>query len=297
MAIVNDYPWKLELCQPQILCYIRSNMKEIRITPSRPWWQIDFKELWDYRELLFVLAWRDVTVKYKQTLLGVSWVVFQPVITTGIFSIFFGKIAKIPSDGLPYPLFVLIGLVFWNFFSAGVSNASNSLLSNSHIITKVYFPRVIVILSAILTAGVDFLVTLVVLVVAILFYGYLPSPIVLLVLPAITLILLLTMAGLGLFAAAVNVRFRDVRYILPFFIQIGLYVTPVIYPLSAIYDYRKWLLMLNPLTGVIESARIVFIGKNVDWGLIGISFMISLVIFVVGLYCFRATEDVFVDIA
>lgn len=271
-------------------------MKEIVIGPIEPWWKIDFKEIWDYRELLFVLVWRDVAVKYKQTVLGISWVVFQPLITTGVFSIFFGKIAKIPSDGLPYPLFALIGLTIWGFFSSGVISASNSLISNSSIITKVYFPKIIVPISAIITASVDFIITLLLLVAAILFYGYFPSILSLLILPIIMLIMLLTISGFGLLAAALNIQFRDVRFLLPFFIQIGLYVTPVIYPLSVIYDYRKWLLMLNPMTGVVETARAIVQGTSLNWQLISISLIMAIVSFLIGLCVFRKTEGLFVDI-
>ena len=272
-------------------------MTEIIIRPSELWWKIDLKELWSFRELYFTLAWRDVLVRYKQTLLGITWVVFQPLVTTGIFSIFFGKIAKIPSDGLPYPLFTLIGLAFWNFFSSGVSNASNSLIFNSNIITKVYLPKLIVPLASIVTSAVDFSVTLGLVALALVFYGYLPSMQTIFVFPILLIMLLVLMNGLGMLFAALNIRFRDIRFILPFFIQIGLYLTPVIYPLSVIYDYRRIFLILNPLTAIVETARALVLNKAISWDLIGIGYGISVIVFFVGLWTFRQTESVLVDIS
>ncbi len=272
-------------------------IKPIIIRPSEPWWKIDFAEIWQYKNLLYVLAWRDVTVRYKQTVLGILWAVFQPLVTTGIFSIFFGTIAKIPSDGLPYPLFTFIGLALWNFFSSGIANASNSLITNASIITKVYFPRFLVPFASIATSGVDFAITLLLVLVAILLYGYIPSIQTLYVFPMLLVILVLAMGGLGLMTAAINIKFRDVRYILPFFIQIGLYITPIIYPLSVIHDYRRWILMLNPMTAVIESSRALVNSASLDWLMISIGFLVALGLFILGLYLFRKTEYLFVDIS
>lgn len=270
---------------------------EIVIRPDNPWWKINLTEFWQYRELLYVLAWRDIAVRYRQTLIGVAWAIFQPLITTGIFTIFFGKIAKIPSDGLPYPLFAFAGLTIWNFFSGGISNASQSLISNAGIVNKVYFPRLIVPLAAILTAGVDFLITVIMLLLAIFFYGYYPNGwVAITVLPLLLLILLLTMSGLGFLTSAINVYYRDVRYALPFFIQIGLYVTPIIYPLSVIYDYRRWFLVLNPLTAVVESSRALIKGVPPDYSLIAIALFVSLVVFLFGLFVFRKAEAVIADL-
>lgn len=271
--------------------------KEIVISPKKEWWKIDLAEIWSFRELLFILAWRDVAVRYKQTILGISWAIFQPLVTTGVFSIFFGKIAKVPSDGMPYPLFAFMGLTFWGFFSNGVINASNSLINNGSIISKVYFPKVIVPISSIITAGLDFLITFALMIIAVFAYGYTPLIISPIVLPILLLIILLTTAGLGFFMAALNIQFRDVRFLLPFFIQSGLYLTPVIYPLSVIYDWRKWILMLNPLTSVMETARALVLGTSLNWTLIGIGLITSLLTFLVGLYIFRKTEDLFVDIS
>lgn len=270
--------------------------QEIVIRPKKDWWKIDLRESWQYRELLYVLAWRDIAVRYRQTILGVLWAILQPLITTGIFTIFFGKIAKIPSDNLPYPIFSFIGLTIWSFFSNGVSNASQSLLSNLGIISKVYFPRLVVPLASILTSSVDFLITVSLLLIVIFFYGFFPNFLLTLIfLPLILSILLLTMAGLGFFTSALNVRFRDVRYALPFFIQIGLYVTPIIYPLSIIYDYRRWFLILNPLTAVVETSRALVSGNSIDLTLFISAIPISLIIFFGGLFFFRQTESIIVD--
>lgn len=271
--------------------------REIIIRPEQPWWKIDFKELWQYRELLYIFSWRDIKVRYKQTILGVIWVLFQPIITTGIFSIFFGKIARLPSDNLPYPLFVFSGLIIWNFFANGLSSSSQSLVIHEGLVKKAYFPRIILPLSAVVTTGVDLLIVLPVLLAAIFFFGYSPHPASLLLLPVLFIVLFLTTSGLGLLLSAINVKYRDVRFILPFFIQIGLFLSPVIYPISAIYDLRKWVLILNPLTGVIEVSRQLISGALINWFQLGLSFFIALAVFLVGFYYFRKTENLFADLA
>ncbi len=271
--------------------------REIIIRPEQPWWKIDLNELWHYRELLYIFSWRDIKVRYKQTILGVIWVLFQPIVTTGIFSIFFGKIAKLPSDNLPYPLFVFSGLIIWNFFANGLSSSSQSLVIHEGLVKKAYFPRIILPLSAVITTGVDLLIILPVFFAAILFFGYLPHLTSLLFLPILFIILFLTTSGLGLLLSAINVKYRDVRFILPFFIQIGLFLSPVIYPISAIYDLRKWVLILNPLTGVIEVSRQLISGALINWFQLGLSFFIALLVFLVGFYYFRKTENLFADLA
>lgn len=270
--------------------------KEILIQSKKNLWFIDLRELWQYRELLYVLAWRDIAVRYKQTLLGILWAIFQPLLTTGIFTVFFGKIAHIPSDGIPYPLFTFIGLTFWNFFSNGVSAASNSLLANGGIISKIYFPRIIVPLAAIATSGVDFIITFTLLIIGLVIFGRVPQIQSLWLFPLLMLILILFMVGTGFIFAALNIRFRDIRYILPFFIQIGLYVTPIIYPFSVIYDARKYLLALNPLTAVVETARSLIGGAALNWPVIWTGLGVSIIICAIGYYFFRQAEDQFVDI-
>lgn len=270
--------------------------KEIVIRPKKVF-SLDLSELWQYRELLYIFTWRDIKVRYKQTLLGVGWVLFQPIVTTGIFSIFFGKLAKMPTGEIPYPLFSYAGLVIWLFFSNSLVAASNSLVENSNMLKKVYFPRLLLPFSAILTAVVDFFISLPLLFIICLFFGFFPSPLLLLYFPLLLLIILLTVSGVGMFLSSVNLKYRDVRYILPFFIQIGLFLTPVIYPLSVISDYRKWVLMLNPLSGVIEIWRQLITGNSqIDLNLLFASLIFSIVIFTFGLIYFKKTELFFADI-
>lgn len=270
--------------------------KTIVIKAQSTWWHINLHELWEYRELLYILIWRDLKVRYKQTLLGILWVLIQPLVTTGIFSIFFGTIAKIPTNGLPYPIFIFAGLCIWNFFTSGVSAASNSVVSNQGLIQKIYFPRLIVVGSSIATVGVDFFVTLILLFVALFTFGYYPGFPGLLFLPVIFLILFLFISGCGMLAAALSIRFRDVRFLLPFALQLGLYISPIIYPLSVVTGYKKTLLMLNPMTGIIEAFRAIIQTKPVDTPLLALSFVLTLLIFTLGLWFFRNAETYFVDL-
>jgi len=270
---------------------------KIIIKPKPKWILLDIKEIWRYRELFWIFAWRDLKVRYKQTLLGVVWALFQPLFSMLIFTIFFGNIAKIPSGNLPYALFVLIGLVFWGFFSGTLSHASNSLIENEGIIKKVYFPRLIIPLSTIVTGFVDFVIAFALLLLATLYFRILPNGLVLFVIPFGLLISAFAAGGTGLLFSAFNVKYRDVRYILPFFIQTLIFLTPVIYPTNIMRPEFRTLMALNPMTGVIESLRTVFAGSAaVNWNILGISAISSIVIFVVGLYYFRSTERFFADI-
>lgn len=282
-------------CKRQSFSGRIANM-EVIIKPNNTF-HFDLNELWNYRELLYIFTWRDIKVRYRQTFLGVAWVLFQPVATTAIFSIFFGKLAKISSGNLPYPLFVLIGLIIWTFFSSALSTASMSLVSYENMIKKVYFPRIIIPLSEIITACIDFFATIFFLVVMIIYYRFFPNPAIILVGPLLLIILLATICGLSFFAAAFNIKYRDVRFILPFFIQIGLFVSPVIYPIAVIFDYRKWLLYINPLTGVIETFRALIANDPLNWPLIGVSAIGSSIILFFGLLYFVKTERYFADIA
>jgi len=270
---------------------------EIKIKPIKTNFYLNFRELWDYRELFYIFAWRDIKVRYKQTVLGIAWVLFQPLVSMVVFTIFFGNFAKIPSGNLPYPLFVLCGLVFWTFFSNSLSAAGSSLISNENIIKKVYFPKVILPLSAIVTGSVDFVINIILLFAVGLYFRFIPP---LLILPIILLgyiISFLTASGLGLFFSALNVKYRDVRYIIPFFIQTLIFLTPVIYPTSIIKSSVKALFMLNPMAVVIESMRGVISGSiGIDFLGLGIASLIALVIFLTGLAFFNATEKFFADI-
>ncbi len=269
---------------------------EIVIKPRKKWKLLDFQGLWRYRELFFIFTWRDIKVRYKQTFLGITWVIFQPLMSMGIFTIFFGKIAKIPSEGLPYELFVFIGLVFWTFFSSSLTHTSNSMVDNANIIKKIYFPKEILPLSAVVTSFVDLAINFVVIIIMALYYGFTPSLYILALLPFCVLITIFTASGLGFFLASINVKYRDIRYILPYFIQILLFLTPVIYPSSVLRDSLRYLFALNPMTGVIESMRVAFKGSSsFDYPMLFISCFISVIIFIAGLYYFKRTENFFAD--
>lgn len=266
------------------------------IRPKKTFSLRDLKELWQYRELLYFFVWRDLKVKYKQTAIGISWAVFQPFLTMVVFSIFFGRLAKMPSNGIPYPIFVYTGLLLWQFFSASLSEISNCLISNQAIITKVYFPRLILPISTTVTKFVDFFIASFILIGLMVYYQYLPNLNGLLVLPLLLLIAFMISIGLGLFLSALNVKYRDVRYALPFFIQIMLFITPVIYPISIAGKY-SWILTINPMTGVVTTARTALLSKGaIDWPLLLISGIICLVILIIGLIYFKKTEKHFADI-
>lgn len=269
---------------------------ETIIRPKKTFSLQDIKDVWRYRELLYFFSWKDLKVRYKQTLIGILWAVFQPFITMVVFTLIFSRLAKIPSDGIPYPIFVYVGLLIWQFFSTAVTDASDSLVGNQNIITKVFFPRLILPLSATLTKLVDFFFASLVLVILIFYYHYSPHLLGLLILPLLLLITFLLASGAGMFLAAINVKYRDVHYVLPFFIQIMLFVTPVIYPASIAGKYSK-LLALNPMTGVIKAAQAAILGNApVNWTLLLISGSVAVAIFVIGLFYFKLTEKYFADI-
>lgn len=259
---------------------------------------IDFREIWAFRELLYVFTWRDIKVRYKQTLLGIIWVLFQPIVTSIIFSIFFGKIAKIPSDGLPYPLFSYAGLIIWTFFSNGLNFASNSLVESGSLIKKVYFPRIIIPVSAAVTSAIDFVVSLPLLIGLLIYYQITPSPAIIIIGPLLALQVIILVSGLGMGLAALNVRYRDVRYILPFFIQVGIFLTPVIYPIRVLEDYRRYLVALNPLSGIIEIWRALIVGRGeFDYLMILISLVVTVIVVGTGVLYFKLTEKFFADLA
>jgi len=270
---------------------------EIKIKPVKTNFYLNLKEIWNYRELFYIFAWRDIKVRYKQTVLGITWVLFQPLVSMIVFTVFFGNFVKIPSGNLPYPLFVLCGLVFWTFFSTSLSSASSSLTSNENIIKKIYFPKVILPLSTIVTTSVDFAISIILLFIVGFYFKFIPSISILIVIPLGYLISFLTASGLGLFFSAINVKYRDVRYIIPFFIQTLIFLTPVIYPTSIVKSSSKFLFVLNPMSAVIESTRGVVSGNSsIDFLSLGIATLMSLAIFFFGLAFFNATEKFFADI-
>lgn len=275
-------------------------MKKNNITVIKPkpkWALLDFSEIWKFRELFIVFAWRDIKIRYKQTILGAAWAVFQPLTSMFIFTVFFGNFAKIPSGELPYSLFVLTGLVFWNYFSGILSRASNSLVENEGIVKKVYFPREILPLSTVGANLVDFGISLMLLMIVALYFHFMPNMLFLLVIPMGLIIGALGAGGLGLLFSAFNIKYRDVRYALPFFIQMMIFLTPVIYPTSIMRPSLRYLIALNPMTGVINAARVVFVGgTGLDWVTLAISAGASVLFFIIGLYYFRSTERFFADL-
>lgn len=275
---------------------------EETITPPKGFVRIDWAELWNYRDLFMVLAWRDISVRYKQTALGVAWAIIQPVTTMVIFSFIFNRMAGIQSgDGTPYPVFLCVGQLLWQFFSGTITNSSQALVANAQLVQKVYFPRLILPATAVTTGLVDLAIASTVLAGMMIWYGVAPGWIGLLTLPVQILTAMLCSLGIGLFLASVNIKYRDVRYALPFFISIMMYVTPVIYPVSMLdrHPVAKTLMTwLNPISGVISNARAGLLGHSpFQWDVLGISLLVSIVYVVLGLCYFRATERYFADIA
>jgi lipopolysaccharide transport system permease protein len=274
---------------------------EYVISPPKGVLSLDWRELWRYRDLFLVLAWRDISVRYKQTVLGVVWALFQPVITMVIFTFIFNRVAKIESgDGTPYPVFLYVGLLLWQYFSNTLTHAADSMISNSALIQKVYFPRLIVPAATAITALVDFAIPAVLLAGLMAWYHVVPHVAGLAILPVLLLCAVMCAMGAGLFLAAINVKYRDVRYALPFMIQVVMYVTPVIYPVAMLDRHpviKGLMLWCNPISGVITVARGSVLGAGtVQWDVLGISLLMSFVMFVAGLYYFRNTERYFADI-
>ncbi len=266
------------------------------IKPKKVWSLDDIREIWQYRELMFFFVWRDIKVRYKQTVIGILWAIIQPFITMAVFSVFFGKLAGIPSDGIPYPIFVYVGLLFWQFFSGSLGETANTLIGNASIITKVYFPRLILPIADTATKLVDMFFASIILVGLMFYYGYTPHLVGILLIPILLFISFLIAVGGGLILASVNVKYRDIRYALPFFLQILLFLTPVIYPGSIAGKY-SWLMALNPMTGVIKAARNGILGvAPVNWLLLFLSFLGALLVFAIGVIVFKKTERYFADI-
>jgi homopolymeric O-antigen transport system permease protein len=267
-----------------------------RIEPSRGWVTLKLREIWEYRELLYFLVWRDIKVRYKQTALGATWAVIQPVMTMVVFSLFFGQLAKIPSDGVPYPIFSFAALVPWTFFANGLTASSNSIVGSSHLITKVYFPRLVAPLASVLPGVVDFALAFVILLGMMLFYGIVPG-LAILWLPLFLLLALVTALGIGLWLSALNVEYRDVRFLVPFLTQIWLFATPIAYPSSLLPEPWRTIYGLNPMVGVVEGFRWALLGTNQAPGpMILVSTAAALLILVSGAFYFRRMERTFADI-
>lgn len=275
---------------------MRSSAPVIRIEASRGWVPLKLQELWEYRELLYFLAWRDIKVRYKQTALGAAWAIIQPFFTMVVFSLFFGRLAKVPSDGIPYPIFSFAALVPWTFFANGLSEASNSVVSGANLIKKVYFPRLVIPVAAVLSGVVDFLLAFLVLFGMMLFYGIVPSARILL-LPLFLLLALVTALGVALWLAALNVQYRDVRYAIPFLIQFWFFSTPIAYPSSLLSEPWRTLYGLNPMVGVVEGFRWALLHADTAPGpAIVASCLAAVAVSVGGAFYFRRMEKTFADI-
>ncbi|MFL6195575.1 MAG: ABC transporter permease [Thermoanaerobaculia bacterium] len=265
------------------------------IRPSRGWGSVNLREVWEYRELLAFLVWRDVKVRYKQTLLGAAWAILQPVATMVVFSLFFGRLAGVPSEGIPYPVFSLAGLVPWTFFSQGITQAANSLVGNQSLITKVYFPRLAIPAASVLSGLVDFALAFLILLGIMLGYGIVPSARALWI-PALLVLALVTALGVGLWLSALNVRFRDVRYVLPFLAQIWLLATPIAYPSSLLSEPWRTVYGLNPMAGVVEGFRWALLGTAAPGPILAASALAALALLASGALYFRRMERTFADV-
>lgn len=267
------------------------------ITAPKGLVNINFAELWRYRDLLFIFVWRDVKVRYKQTVLGVAWAIFQPLLVMIIFTLFFGQLAKIPSDGVPYPIFVYSGLLLWNYFSSALTNASDCFIVNESIVKKVYFPRLLLPISTTITPMIDFALAFTILFLLMWYYNFTPSLLGIALIPVLLIITLLSASGLGLFLSSVNAKYRDVRYILPFFVQVLMYITPVIYPVSLIPSKYQWIMLLNPMSGVITAERSILL-KTAPFNTSALlsSLIIGIILLLLGVAYFRKTERFFADV-
>ena len=268
----------------------------VRIVPSKGWVPLKLRDLWEYRELLYFLIWRDIKVRYKQTVLGAAWAVLQPFFTMVVFSLFFGRLAKMPSDGLPYPIFSYAAMVPWMFFANGLSQTSSKLVGSGALIKKVYFPRLVIPLAAVCSGAVDFVLAFLVLLGMMLYYGIVPTHAALW-LPMFFLLALVTALGAGLWLSALNIQFRDIQYVIPFLTQIWLFATPIVYPSSLVPASWRPLYALNPMVSVVEGFRWALLGSATAPGImVGASVLAALTLLVGGAFYFRRMESTFADV-
>jgi lipopolysaccharide transport system permease protein len=271
-----------------------SRVKNIFEPPGR-WSALDVGELWHYRDLLYILAWRDVKVRYKQAALGAVWAVLQPLVLMGVFTLIFSRIAKIPTQGVPYPVFAFAGLVPWNLFASAVARSSNSLVSNANLVTKVHFPNLVIPGGAVLAWIPDFIIGSGVLFVIMAVYGFVP-PWTALLLPAVIIATMLAAFSVAVWMSALNVAYRDVQYVVPFLIQVWLFITPVAYPATSIPESLQWLTGLNPMTWVVDLSRWALLGTPASWSVSGLSVATTALLLITGLYYFRRVEHFFADV-
>jgi lipopolysaccharide transport system permease protein len=271
------------------------NEPYLSILPSSGRASLELNEVWQYRELLYFLIWRDIKLRYKQTALGAIWAIIQPLLPMLIFTLFFGRLAHLPSNGIAYSLFAYAGLLPWTYFSNAVSNSSSSVVGNANLVTKVYFPRMLIPLSGVLAALVDFFIASSILVAMMIWHGV-PLCFSQLWVPLILLAITLLAAGTGMLFAALNVRFRDIRFALPFFVQFWMFATPVIYPASLVPAKWRWLLALNPMAGMVEGFRAALFGTALEWQMLAISTLAATLLLIYSAYFFRRAERTFADV-
>jgi lipopolysaccharide transport system permease protein len=267
----------------------------IHIKPSRGWVSLKLRELWAYRELLYFLTWRDKKVRYKQTALGAAWAVIQPFFTMVLFSLFFGQLAKMPSDNIPYPIFAYAALLPWNFFANSLGQSANSLVNSANLIQKVYFPRLVLPISSVLSGVVDFAIAFLVLLGMMLYYHIMPTSGIWL-LPLFLLMAFVTSLGVGMWLSALNGEYRDVKYVVPFLTQFWMFATPVVYPSSLLHEPWRTLYGLNPMVGVVEGFRWVLLGTQPPSSMLAVSALVSIGLLVSGTYYFRRMEKTFADV-
>ena len=268
----------------------------IVLEPRKSLFHLDLKAIWEYRELLYFLVWRDLKVRYRQTLIGICWVVLQPLLTMIIFTAIFSRFAKIPSDGLPYPIFAYSALLPWNLFASSLTRGSDSIVTNAQLISKIYFPRLLLPLSGVLSPLVDFAISLVILIIMMIWYGTLPT-VGILALPIFLVLAILTALAVGLWLSALNVRYRDVAHAIPFLIQLWMFASPIVYPVSLVPERWRLFYSLNPMAGVIEGFRWALLGKeSPDLGVIIISSIMVLALLLPGIVYFKYTERTFADV-
>jgi len=277
-------------------CRALAQQPVIRITPPTRWWEIPLGELWEYRELLYFFVWRDIKIRYKQTAIGAAWAVLQPLLTMVVFTLFFGRLAHIPSDGLPYPIFYYSALLPWMYFAASLQNATNTIVENQRVITKVYFPRLALPFSSVCSGLVDFGVSFLMFVAMMVYYGIRPT-MAMLFLPAFLLLAVLTALGFGLWLAAMNAIYRDVRYVVPFLVQFWMFASPVAYPSSLVPARWRWLFDVNPMAGVIEGFRWSLSGHGEPPGrTLLASVAIALLVLLTGVSYFHKMETTIADV-
>jgi len=268
----------------------------LMIRPSQGWVAIKFRELWKYRELIYFFVWRDIKVRYKQTVLGAAWAIIQPVCTMIVFSIFFGRLAKVPSDGIPYPIFSYCALLPWDYFAGAMGRASSSMIDSSNLIKKIYFPRLVVPLSAVTSGLIDFAIAFTVLIAMMFYYGIVPK-LTLLWFPAFMLMAIATALGVGLWLSSMNVKYRDIRYVIPFLTQLWFFITPVVYPSSLLSGFWRIIYGLNPMVSVVEGFRWALLGKEQPSGwMLAISAIMVIILLVSGAFYFRRMEKTFADV-